>query len=56
MPDPKHPNPEVGLGDLFKLAQMIEEAIVSGQGEIPAVKLKVAGRRITLGPCPVKVG
>jgi hypothetical protein len=48
-------NPEVGIGDLFKWLQVLEEAVLSGQTEIPVQRLKIAGRHIDIGPTPVKV-
>ncbi len=54
--------PGLGLGDLWRWAPLIEKiittvkaAITGGTTQIPALKIRVAGKRITLGPTPIQI-
>ncbi len=56
------PEPALGLGDLIRWAPVIEEviatveaAIAGGSTTIPVMKIRVGGKRLTLGPTPLKV-
>jgi len=48
-------NEELGLGDLYKLLNVIAEAVTTGQTEVPLIKMRVAGKTVELGPSPLKV-
>lgn len=56
------PDPTIGFGDLIRYAPIIEEIIVTveaaiagGATTIPVMKIRVGGKRLTLGPTPIKV-
>jgi hypothetical protein len=53
--NPEARNPEMGLGDLTRLLQSIAEAVLTGQTEIPVVRMGIAGKHVELGPIPVHV-
>jgi hypothetical protein len=56
MPEnPSAQNPELGLGDLLRLAQALTEVVLTGGGEVPVVKMRIAGRNVKLGPIPITV-
>ena len=54
--------PSITFGDVFQWLPVIERiiagisAVLAGQAtEIPAIRVKALGRKLTLGPIPVKV-
>ena len=54
--------PSIGIGDLFQWLPVIErviagiQAVLSGAASnIPAIRIRAFGRRLTLGPIPVHV-
>lgn len=54
--------PGLSFGDLRRWAPVIDQvitalktAIAGGQTQIPAIKIRVAGKRLTLGPTPISV-
>ncbi|HTJ57020.1 MAG TPA: hypothetical protein VL418_05580 [Devosiaceae bacterium] len=53
--NPEAQNPSMGIGDLYRLLQAISEAVLTGQTEIPVIKLGIAGKHVELGPVPIKV-
>lgn len=52
---PQAQNPEVGIGDLFKLAQALAEAVLTGSTEVPVVTMRVAGKKVKVGPIPITI-
>jgi hypothetical protein len=53
--NPQAANPELALGDILRFAQALAEAVLTGSGQVPVLKMKVAGKNIKVGPTPVEV-
>jgi hypothetical protein len=54
--------PGLSFGDLLRWAPVVQQvvttaeaAIAGGSTQIPAIKIRVAGKRITLGPVPISI-
>ncbi len=61
---PIHPSalPKISLGDVFKWLPILEQiitavttALASGAVTIPAIKIRINGKRLTLGPIPIGI-
>jgi len=56
------PSPSISIGEVIRYLPIIEQviqaiksAIASGQFTLPVLKIRVGGKRLELGPCPIVV-
>jgi len=54
--------PGISFGDLIRygpiiaqVIQTIEAAVLSGSTQIPLIKVRIRGKRVEIGPTPIKV-